>query len=434
MERRSISAILLAAVLAFAMLLSACGAKPDGGAASDSAASTSGAAKSEDKETVVTAQTQEEAKKLAEDFYANLLKANPVAMTAYANGEVLSEFVRSGDAIYSGTPDLDFAYYLFIEDGKKYLLDSDEGVAYENEFMYDMVAESLQTTLAMFVTGYYEAEDEDGELQFSATRTDKTVNGAVSSKLVSVITGEDDGKAASVTVTGTAENGVVSNILCEIESGEEKENYEFRFSYGSVTVDLPPYTIGEGYGDYYNEPIEGEHVESPYRTLSELIATLGEDEQLFYTVEEGRVYAIGEKDGRQYQFGADISEADSEAYFNLDFFSDTYEQDVYAILGKLAVDECIDFTDCLVPQSELDTFVGQTVEDLVNAGYELTGWSIFGGDALLSFEKGLMDYDAKVTPTEGFDENSEYDGEDLYGFRVNELYFSAPEYMALPIR
>lgn len=427
MKRKSI-AIILSLVMALAMALSGCGKKTGGGApAAAPAGSSAGGAKSEIQETVVTAETKEEAKKLAEAFYGGIAKADPISMTFCSDGVVQSEFKRNGDTFYSGAPAMDFAYYAFIENGAKYLI-SDGETAYEDEYMYDMVAESVQTTLDLFILGYYDADD-DGTLQFSATRTDK----AAASKLVTVITGEEDGKTATAKMTGTAENGAVSNIICEIDTGEEKGTYEFRFAYKDISIDLPAYTIGKS---AYGITVEGTHVDSPYKTFGELIATLDEDEDLHYIIVDERIYAIGEKDGRHYQFAAAFPEAEQEAFESIDFFSDTYDEERYAILGKLIVDDCVDFTDAILPQPELDAFVGKTAQDIVDAGYELVGWSVGEEGAYLSFGKNGMDYEAATGFPEGYtyDPDAEFEDEDAYGFLVEAFYFDAPEYAALPIQ
>ncbi len=436
MKRRGLAAI-LALIMALVMALTGCGKKTESGATASvpAAAPAAGSpAKSEEKETTVTAETKEEVKKLTEAFYGGIAKADPISMSLYSDGEMISEFSMKGDTIYSGAPDMDFAYYAFIENGAKYLLGGDEEVAYENEFMYDMLAESVKTTLDMFVMGYFDADD-DGALQFSATQTDKTANGAKTSKLVTVITGEEDGQSATVKTTGTAENGAVTSILCEIETGEEKGSYEFRFAYKDISIDIPAHTLGKG-TNAYGMTVEGTHVPSPYQTLGELIATLDEDENLLYTIEDGRIYAIGEKDGRQYQFAAPFSETEQNALDALDFFSDTYEKDRNAIFGKLVVDDCIDFTDAIAPQSELDAFVGKTAKDILDAGYEVVGWSISEEGAYLTFEKDCMNYEAATGFPEGFayDSDADYEEEDMYGFPVKTFRYDTPGYSALPIQ
>ncbi len=182
--------------------------------------------------------------------------------------------------------------------------------------------------------------------------------------------------------------------------------------------------------------VEGTHVDSPYKTLGELIATLGEDEDLFYTVEDERIYAIGEKDGRHYQFAAAFPETEQEAFNSIDFFSDTYDEERYAILGKLVVDDCIDFTDAVIAQSELDGFVGKAAQDIVDAGYELVGWSVGEEGAYLTFEKDGLDYEAATGFPAGYtyDPDAEFEDEDAYAFPVEEFYFDRPNYVALPIQ
>lgn len=423
---KRMTAMLLALAMALALTLSACGGR-SGGQEAATPAPDGGA---ETSETVVTADDRLTAKKLADEFYAPLLTADPVSMVSLFDKQQVSEFKRNGDTMYmtDGTPD--YEYYLFVEDGAKYLLSGGEDSAYENEYLYDMFAETIETTLEMFVTGLYDAEDAD-TFRFSATRTDS--DGA--STLVSVIYGEEDGQDAAVTVTGTAKNGVVTNIFYEYVVGEEKETAEFRFSCDNVSIKVPACTLVEdnGYGGY-DAVLEGEHVESPYPTLQGLIDTLGEDDFLFYIIEDGFVYAIGEKDGRQLQLAAAITEEQESEIDGLDFFSDTYYEDVYAILGALAVTDCVDYTDCLIPQDELDGYAGQPVQTMIDAGFELNGWSINEGVAILTLAKDGLEYDADAIPTEGFDENSDFDSEELYGFTLERVAFAAPQYSALPIR
>jgi len=420
MKRRTPVKTILAAALALALLLTACGGKAANSQAESSAPS------------VVTAETREEVKALVEAFYADLAQANPVCMTSYSGDEASTVFTRDGDRSCTDGLSYGYVYYTFIEDGKKYLI-SDGETAYEDEFMYDFMTESVNTMLTMFVTGIFSAEDEDeadAKLTYSAARTEKTVDGAAVTELTYTISGETDGEAGSMTVTGTADaSGAVTDILVEMASGEESEKMRFTFEYDGVSVELPPYTVA-----FTPESLAYEHVESPFATLQELIDPLQEDESLFYMTDDENVYAVCEKDGRQYQVIAPFPEEARADYDALDFFADDYQEKAYAILGALAVEDCVDLTDAVIPQEELDAFAGKTVQDVVDAGFEGTGWSVWEGDATLYFSKDYMEYTATAAMPEDFDEESEFEFEDLGAGVIGEMRFSAPEYAALPMR
>lgn len=404
MKRNGFMLVVLAAILALSTLLTACGAK----------------------ETVTTVNTREEVRDMVNAFYEGLLTADPISMTTtHGEGEP-SVFIRDGDKMYSGDG-VNYDYYMFMEDGKKFFMGDGE-TAYEDEYMYDMSADTLNNLLMMYVTGVLDADMEDDSFTYQATRTDKTEGGKALSELVYTLTGENEGQAITLTVTGKAADGQVSGIEYDAQSGEDAYHISLQFAYDGVSVELPEYTVYEEY------VVEGVHVESPYQTIQELIDTLDEEEPLFYITTEDALVAVGEKDGRYYQFTAPFPREEMDAFDALEF-DDDYWQKAYAILGKLVIEDCIDFTDVPLSQSELDAYVGKSVEDMVDDGFESSGWFIGEeGDATLYFSKDLMAYEAQATLPDGFDVESEFEYEDLYGATINGIRFSEPEYAALPIQ
>ncbi len=415
MKRRNY--LLVAFILVFSMLLTACGAGDADGGSSGNA-----------DETIQTAETKAEVRDMVNAFYEGVLTADPVSMTSSYNGEQGTVFTKDGDKVYLRDDTNDITYYMFVEDGTKYFIGDGE-TAYEDELMYDFMANTIETTLAIYVTGIVNSEDDEADeaLTYSATKTDRTVDGGAESELVYVITGSQDGQTVTLTVSGKAlADGRVSEVSYRAESGEETYEVGLKFEYDGVSVELPEYTI-EG-----STAREYDYVESPYKTFQELIDTLDEDEQLYYSFIDNTLYAAGEKDGRYYQFSAEVSSEERAAYDALDFFSDDYEEQVYGIIGKIAIEDCVDFTDGIMPQDELDSFVGKTVADIIDAGFESSGWSIFEDEAYLFFSKDLMGYKAKVTISDGFDVESDFEFEDMYGFAVEQFDFDSPE--TLPIQ
>jgi len=426
MKKRNSLFAVVAAFLALALLLSACGTAGEKTEEPTEEPAEGPAAGNEVQETVQTADTLAGVREMVNAFYGQLEKADVISMTSAADGES-TVFVKDGDRMYLQDAASDTEYYLFIEDGVKYCI-SDGETACEDEFMYDLWGETLEFTLAMYVTGIFELDDEDaGDIVCAATRTDRTVDGATTSELVYTVTAEDEGETATLTVDGrTGADGRVSEIDYKAVSDGETYQINLRFAYDGVSVTLPAYVI--------DRPLvlQGEHVESPYETVQELIDTLREDEHLSYSLFDGQFFAIAEKDGRYYKLTAPISEEDTAALEALDFFADDYTEQVYAILGKLPVEDCFDFTDAIPTQEELDVFTGKTVGELVEAGFEGAGWSIWEEEAYLYFNKDYMSFEAKATIPEGFDADAEFEFEDLYDFVVEQLWFTEPEYPDLP--
>ncbi|MDO5477370.1 MAG: hypothetical protein Q4F43_09715 [Eubacteriales bacterium] len=382
----------------------------------------------------VTVETKEEAKKLIDAFYAGTEKANPVSMTSYSDGEITSIFSMEGDKICVDDKFTSTVTYLFTENGKKYCLD-DGQEAFEDEFMYNAWADSIGGVLDMFVTGVLDSYEGWDNMKVSATKTDRIVNGKRSPQLVYVVNAKQDGEASKVTVTGTADDrNRVTDIVFEVESDSEKGSYEYKFAYDGIKVTVPEHTLSEisamELGPQKNYP----HVQSPFKTFQDLINTLQEDEQLIYIIEEDRLYAVGKKDGKYYQISAPFSKENQDIYEDLDFTEEDYEKKVYELFGKLAAEDCVDFTEAILPQTILDQCVGKTVQDAVLDGYEETGWNIDAEKAVVFLDKDLMEYDAEIKLPEGFDIEKEIEFEDLTGCKIEKFYFAAPEYAALPFK
>ena len=376
-----------------------------------------------------TANAEEDVAKLVNDFYAGLADSDPIRMDFLSEGELISTFIREGDKIasmYSNT-DGDYGYYGFIEDGVKYYID-DGVTAYANDTMYDMINEGIPTSLQMFVTGIFsddaESTDTDAEYTYSAEQTDSQLTYNVDAVI--------GGVAEKMTVTGTKDtDGRVTDIAIAHTIGDDPTNMELRFSYDNITVELPEYTIG-----IIDEPAlvgETSHVDSPYTTLQELIDTLDEEEHLMYVVQEDYVYAIGEKDGRYYQFSASIPDEAQSEYDALDVMEDDYDSKLYAILGALTIDDCIDFTDCVETPEELASYEGMTVGEMIEAGFENSGWGIGDDQGNVFISKNLVNYSAVITIPENFDADSVDEFEDLYDCVIESVKFDELESIAMPI-
>lgn len=368
---------------------------------------------------ITTVETREEAKELSDEFYAGLAEADPIMMTSYMNGEKTTIFTKDGEKMYSQDLVNNTAFYLFKENGKAYYMNEGEDPMKE-DFAYDLYAESVNTALTMFVTGFLEGNGEGADqLAYKAVLT---ADGPTS-ELSTSITGESEGKTSTYTVTGTKTDGKVTSI--SVRQNDEPEMFRYEFAY-DVSVDLPEYTIHDITQSY-------KHTDSPYETVEEVIAQLGENEDLNYTIYNDRLLVITQKDGRWLQLVAQFSEEDMAEVDALDVFADDYDTKKLEIVRRQTFNDCVDFTDALPAQEELDGFVGKTVGDVVNAGYEGNGWGISEEESHASFEKELMEYDAKITLPEGFDADAEFEFDDLSDAVIEEMHFTGPSMAALPM-
>jgi hypothetical protein len=356
-------------------------------------------------------------------FYANVLTADPIRMTT-TMGENTSVFTKDGDKMCSEDAASGTTYYVFRENDANYVIYGGD-TAYPDDFMYELLDRSVEISMTMFVTGVMEAEGEDNSLTYKATRTDS----ADGSELAYVITGESEGESVELTVTGKADaDGKVTDVDYQAVSGEESQGLTIHFDYEGVTVTLPEYTIDQG------EVLpEFPHADSPYATIQDLINLLGEDESLSYSVMNDGLYAECEKDGRHYQVLAPISQEDQKALDALDFFADDYQEKVYEIIGKLAIADCIDYTDGILPAEELNAFVGKPVRDMFDQGFEESGWSVFEDEAYLFLSRDHMEYSVKLTLSDDFDAESEFEVEDLMDFPVERVEFTQASTYFFPI-
>ena len=374
------------------------------------------------KDKVTKAEGQTDCKAMSEEFYADLIKADPIKMTTSMNGEVVQTITKDGDAIQ--IEDTTQKFYLFKENGKNYYM-TDEGKPMNEDVMYDMYANMVNMNLTLFVTGYYEVEDADG-LEFASTRTDKADGTA--SELVSTIKGKaETGEEIEMTTTGTKENGKVTKVAVQWDAAGTKYDYLFEYDY-DVKVTLPEHEIKD-MSQYYH------HVDSPYATIDDALMSFEDEAEMYYVIYGEQILAFVEADGRQLQLTAPISDADYAEYQDLDFFADDYQEKSLEIIRKQAVTDCIDYTDALIPQEELDAFVGKKCADVVAAGFENSGWSIFGeegGNAV--FAKDGFEYEADIVMPEGFDFEGDHDFESLIDCEITGMRFSGVTVENLPLQ
>ncbi len=374
------------------------------------------------KQTVTKADTKEDVRKMAHEFYDTLMEEEHVKVTGYSGDEVLNVVTIDGEKLsLQNTPE-DPVSYLFRENGKTYFL-SEDGDLSEDSFSYDFYRDTIRTTLTMFVLGLLDSDETD-TLNYSAVKTDKTEDGKALSELVISISGEENGEKAELTLTGNAFDSKVSDFTFDAKSGEEGYSLRYLIDYDDCTVTLPEYTIVD-YSQFYH------HVDSEFSTVEELVDATGE-ENVGVSILDNKVLLFMEKDGRHLQYVAELTPEDYEAYWALDNTADDYFEKEAEILRRQNISDCVDFTDAVLPRETLDSYVGKTVKELDDDGFENMGWSI-GETACLYMVKDAMEYSVTVTLPEGLDENAELSEETFRDSLIQDMEFFTPGSDILPM-
>ena len=352
---------------------------------------------------------KDEVKTASEEFYKQVLSDNHLKMITTTNG-AKSEFSIDEDKMHYKDETSGIGYYLFTKDSHKYVMYED-GEPVEDEQMYDMTRNTINNVLGMFLNGLYEVDDDS--LVFSAKQTKQ---GDKDTFEVNVeISGEE--KATMKTV-GTKQSDKVVNIAIEYnDSAKGNEKYNFDFDYENYVVNLPEYEL----------PVVRTytHVDSPVKTVSELDALLAKDENLHYMIDGEDDLYIGQKiDDRYYQFYAKLSQEKVEALTALDFFADDYSEKALAIISDVEFSDCIDLTEFVLSQDKLDGLIGLTLEELMNQGFEQSGYSVYDDVCFAYAYKDIADYVIELDMTEKFAEDAEIEFDDLLGFKVKKIEFN----------
>ena len=370
-------------------------------------------------EKVIKTEGLKECKPLVDEFYADLADTDPIRMTTTMNGSVATVFTRDGDKMHVEDLMNGMDYYLFKENGKTwYMTEGEEPM--KEDVMYEFTQQSVRMALSLFVTGIFEADSEEG-LSFSAVQTEK--DGTIT--LETSVKASQDGTEAEIATTGTKTNDRVTNITVYSSSGETVNEYVYDFAY-DVSVDLPEHTIKD-MSQYYH------HVESPYATVEDYLATLEDRNDFNYIIYSDQIVTLAEKDGRYYQLTANISEEEYQELEALDTEAEDYQEKLMDFIGKLAVTDCVDYTDAVLSAEAMGEYVGKKGTELLNDGFESMGYSVSEEGSTMIFTKDGMEYEAEVTLPEGFDIDADFEAEDLAEGMVLTMRFLSASFSVLPL-
>ena len=145
-----------------------------------------------------------------------------------------------------------------------------------------------------------------------------------------------------------------------------------------LSVMLMSFFLLTGCGSQANES-GGETTAGTAEALStDSVKTLGdvnalETEDLQTSVADNKVvYAFG-YEGTYYRVTAPISDEDQQAYVDIDFADDDYEDQQKKILAPLKIEKIENLSEQILPQDELNALVGKTGKELLDDGWVCTG-------------------------------------------------------------
>lgn len=374
----------------------------------------------------VTVDTKAEVKKLVDEFYAGVADANPMEMTTVADGTQSGIFTREGTKLKYEDNVNNMVMYMFEENGKKYFLTEDMDQPTEEEYTYNMYNSTPEMVLTMAVLGYFQDDQQEEGLTYSATKKEVTENGKTQSELRVTITAEQDGTKAELTSLGTKTDDKVNHITFSINQGEQSMSQELDFKYDGISITLPEYEIFD-ISEYY------EHVDSPFKTFEEAKKASGK-ETLSYTIYDNLVVAVVNHEGKLYQLSAEMDEATTEAYNGIDFEADDYSEQVDKLLDPLAITDCVDFTALSLDQKTLDGYVGKKIGELIDEGFGENGYGISEESSVIYLDRNDIVYEFEVTLPEGFDTEKDFEFEDLYDCVVTKGSYSDTNTSLLPLK
>ena len=128
------------------------------------------------------------------------------------------------------------------------------------------------------------------------------------------------------------------------------------------------------------------------KTIGDAFEVAPEDNQ--WAVYDNKVVFALRSGESYYRFIADISEADQQAYMDIDYSDQDFEAKQHAIVDPLVITKTEELTDQILSQEELDALIGKTGKELADDGWTYQG-SYNLEDMEVWMDKGPFEYSVK---------------------------------------
>lgn len=129
--------------------------------------------------------------------------------------------------------------------------------------------------------------------------------------------------------------------------------------------------------------------------------------------------------GEYYRAISNISQETQDAIFDLDIFDDDYDEKYDNLLKPLKIDKIENLEGMKLSQSEMNSWVGKTGQELLDAGWNESGWNL--SDMEFWMDYGPFEYTVTFN---GEVSESEYDDFDFYE-RAESLIVKSVEYNSI---
>ncbi len=164
---------------------------------------------------------------------------------------------------------------------------------------------------------------------------------------------------------------------------------------------------------------ETETSEVKLETIGDVYAA-AEEESVTYTMGEDRICCVFQADGVPYRVMADIPEGLYAKIDEISFEDEDRDKKVIELLSPVVLKEVTDLSDKIPDEKALSALQGKSGEELLNDGYEISGYYAADGEATFYLDKGLFEYE--MTANEKVEDCDNFDGyEELPAMTVKTI-------------
>lgn len=190
----------------------------------------------------------------------------------------------------------------------------------------------------------------------------------------------------------------------DVQTDESEEEYGI--------IEMPDDRMEVTYDGSYE--FEGKKLE----TVGDIIALqeVGKPIEIF---SNGVFYCGFIKDGTAVRALANMSDEEKKQYDELDIFDEDYNDKYNAIMLDLKISQLDDISSEMIPQEELDSYIGKTGQEVLDAGFEQNGYAILEGSTIFTLAKGQLTYDFTFNEDISQEETDPYDS--LKSLTVKEV-------------
>lgn len=167
--------------------------------------------------------------------------------------------------------------------------------------------------------------------------------------------------------------------------------------------------------------------EVPFSTFGEVRTAMQNcSGNYFPVIKDFTVWIAGEKNDRFYQMKGTLSQAQKKQLDDIDFQTDDYEAQMLAIINDIKIEEWVDFTDMILSQEERDSYIGQTVQNLIDSGFEMNGFELWEENNAVLLSKDNLQYNCKINLPENFNMDNDFTNEYFYPLIIERIEFLSP--------